>query len=60
MLSIKSECLNKMIFFGEALASAAPVSEFVEHYHGERAHQGLISQSIENLEPTSGLAPPTC
>ena len=40
VLSIKSECLWKMIFFGETSLRRA-CSEFVEHYHIERAHQGL-------------------
>ncbi|MFT4540323.1 MAG: transposase InsO family protein [Planctomycetota bacterium] len=40
VLSIKSECLNRMIFFGEASLRKA-VKNYVAHYHGERAHQGL-------------------
>jgi len=41
--SIKRECLNKLIFFGEKSLRKA-VSEFVKHYHGERNHQGLDNQ----------------
>jgi transposase InsO family protein len=38
--SIKSECLDQMIFLGrEALVRA--ISEYVEHYHNERSHQGI-------------------
>ena len=40
VLSIKSECLDRMIFFGEQSLWRA-VTEFVRHYHGERNHQGL-------------------
>ena len=38
--SIKDECLNRMIFVGQASLRRA-VSEYVEHYHRERNHQGL-------------------
>ena len=46
VLSIKSECLERMIFFGERSLRRA-VTEFVCHYHGERNHQGLDNQLIE-------------
>ncbi|HET6879648.1 MAG TPA: integrase core domain-containing protein [Pirellulales bacterium] len=46
MLSIKSECLNKMIFFGEnSLRSAT--RHWLDHYHAERNHQGLKNKLIE-------------
>jgi hypothetical protein len=45
MLSIKSECLDKMIFFGEKSLRNATKS-FLEHYHGERNHQGLDNKLI--------------
>lgn len=45
VLSIKSECLNRMIFFGEKRLREA-LSEYVAHYHGERAHQGLGNRRI--------------
>ena len=38
--SIKSECLDRMIFLGERHLCRA-IHEYVEHYHMERAHQGL-------------------
>jgi transposase InsO family protein len=38
--SIKDECLNRMIFVGQASLRRA-VSEYVEHYDRERNHQGL-------------------
>ena len=46
MRSVKEECLERMIFFGEhALQSAATC--FLEHYHAERSHQGLGNRLIE-------------
>lgn len=46
VLSIKSECLDRMIFFGERRLREA-IDEYIEHYHGERAHQGLGNVHIE-------------
>jgi transposase InsO family protein len=43
--SIKSECLNRMIFIGQASLCRA-VAEYVDHYHGERNHQGLDNRLI--------------
>ncbi|MHB8744854.1 MAG: integrase core domain-containing protein, partial [Sulfuricaulis sp.] len=37
--SIKEECLNRMIFLGEASLKHA-VNEYMTHYHAERNHQG--------------------
>jgi putative transposase len=36
--SLKDECLNRMIFFGEKSLRSA-VSTFLEHFHKERNHQ---------------------
>ena len=44
--SIKSECLSKMIFFGESQLRRA-VKQFIAHYHEERNHQGLGNQLIQ-------------
>ncbi len=44
--SIKSECLERMIFFGERSLLRAAAS-FVDHYHEERNHQGLDNQLID-------------
>jgi transposase InsO family protein len=46
MRSIKEECLERMIFFGEKALQNA-VSEFLTHYHQERNHQGLNNQLIQ-------------
>jgi len=43
--SIKEECLNRMIFVGQASLCRA-VSEYVSHYHAERNHQGLENSLI--------------
>lgn len=48
-LSIKSECLGRMIFFGEASLRKA-IGEYLVHYHAERAHQGLGNTRIERTE----------
>ena len=40
MLSIKSECLGRMVVLGERHLREA-VSEYVEHYQRERPHQGI-------------------
>ena len=45
MRSIKEECLERMIFFGENSLRTA-VNEYVAHYHTERNHQGLGNQLI--------------
>jgi len=51
--SIKSECLNQMIFIGQASLRRA-VAEYLAHYHEERNHQGLdieVEHSTESLLP---------
>ncbi|MCP3917783.1 MAG: transposase [bacterium] len=42
-----------MIFFGERSLRRA-IAEFVEHYHVERAHQGLGNVTIEDTEVGTG------
>jgi len=39
VLSVKTECLSRMLLFGEA-SLRRTLSQFVEHYHVERPHQG--------------------
>ncbi len=46
ILSLKSECVDRMIFFGEASLRKA-LSEFEAHYHTERNHQGLDNDLID-------------
>jgi transposase InsO family protein len=38
--SLKEECLERMIFFGEKSLQAA-AAEFLRHFHAERHHQGM-------------------
>ena len=54
VLSIKQECLNRIIPLGEWHLRRV-VKEYVAHYHEERNHQGLDNELIEgkdlNLDP---------
>ena len=45
VLSIKSECLDRMMFFSEASLRRA-VGEYLQHYHQERPHQGLGNEPL--------------
>ena len=45
-LSVKSECLSRMIFFGEKMLRHA-VGQYISHYHEERNHQSLRSSFCE-------------
>jgi putative transposase len=45
VLSLKQECLDRMIFFGESSLRNA-LNEFVKHYHAERNHQGIDNRLI--------------
>ena len=44
--SIKDECLDRMILFGERSLSKA-TRQFAAHYHTERNHQGLDNRLID-------------
>jgi transposase InsO family protein len=44
--SLKEECLDRMIFFGE-LSLRQATREYLEHYHRERNHQGLNNRLLE-------------
>jgi transposase InsO family protein len=44
--SLKEEALSRIIMFGEAALRNA-TTEFLLHYHGERAHQGLDHQILK-------------
>ena len=52
--SIKEECLNRMIFFGEDALKTA-VREYIAHYNAERNHQGLGNHLIVPMK-SSGQA----
>ena len=45
VLSAKSECLNRMILFGEDSLRRA-LREYVDHHNTERPHQGLGNELI--------------
>ena len=55
--SLKSECLSRMIFFGEKSLRRAVVT-FLDHYHVERNHQGLANRIIEPGEEFEQSAGP--
>ena len=50
VLSAKTECLDRMIFFSEKALGRA-LASFVEHYHRERPHQDLDNRLIESGAP---------
>ncbi len=52
--TIKENCLNRMIFFGEKSLRRA-INEFVEYYHHERNHQGLSNHQIDPLADVGAL-----
>ena len=45
ILSVKSECLGRMILFGERSLYHV-LKEYTEHYHFERNHQGIRNTLI--------------
>jgi putative transposase len=53
--SIKEECLSKLILFGESSLRRV-VSEYLEHYHRERNHQGkaIFCSSLPRLRVSPG------
>jgi len=53
--SLKEECLERMIFFGETSLRRATV-EFLAHYHGERNHQGLDNRLIAGDEDVGRIS----
>lgn len=53
--SLKSECLDRMIFFGEKTLRNA-VNTYVSHYHTERNHQGLTNRIIQPGEEVGQAA----
>jgi transposase InsO family protein len=48
--SIKDECLDRIIFIGQASLRRA-VSEYMNHYHSEANHQGPGNCSIVPAPP---------
>lgn len=56
MRSIKEECLDRMIFFGEKSLENA-VKKYLKHYHAERNHQGIDNRLIDTPDdsPPDGV-----
>ena len=52
MKTIKYECLNNFVIFGERHLHFL-IKEFVEHYLTERFHQGIVGQLIRNVGATN-------
>jgi len=50
--SIKDECLDRMILFGEAPLRRV-LREYVTHYHNERNQQGVGNQLLEPVDMVS-------
>ena len=51
--SIKSECLERMLIFGEAHLQYC-IEQYVQHYHQERPHQGLGNEIISPQQQGTG------
>jgi putative transposase len=57
--SIREECLDRLILFGERRLFRA-LDEFVAHYHGERNHQGLGNELITPAAAVAGATRVRC
>jgi transposase InsO family protein len=57
MRSLKEECLDRMIFFGESSLRRA-TAEFLAHDHGERNHQELGNRLIAQGEEIGRVSGP--
>ena len=57
--SIREECLDRLILFGERRLVRA-LAEFVAHYHGERNHQGLGNELITPAAAVAGATRVRC
>ena len=57
--SARRECLDRLIFFGVRSLRYA-LTNFVDHYHLERNHQGLGGQLIEQPDTVPGRGEIEC
>src|SRR5438876_550142 len=48
--SVKEECLSRLILFGESSLRRA-LQQYLEHYHGERNHQGKDNRILFPSRP---------
>ena len=55
--SIKEECLNRMILFGERSLRHV-LNEYIAHYHAERNHQGLGNRLLEPTHEVGSMDDP--
>ena len=55
--SIKNECLDRVILFGEASLRRA-IREYVAHYHTERNHQGVENRLLKPCATVSSIDEP--
>jgi putative transposase len=55
--SIKTECLNRMIFIGQASLRHA-ITQYLTHYHRERNHQGLDNRLLKPIRIVSASHTP--
>ena len=53
--SIKDECLNRMLFIGQASLGRA-IAHYMDDYHAERNHQGLANRMIRPALRTDFVA----
>ena len=51
--SVKEECLSRLILFGEPSLRRA-LQQYIEHYHGERNHQGKDNRILFPSRPEAG------
>ena len=59
VLSIKSECLNRIILFSPRQLQRV-VDEYVDHYQTERTHQGLGNRLISRRTLVRACSPIRC
>jgi putative transposase len=59
VLSVKSECLDRIVPLGEVHLRAA-IRAFVAHYHEERPHQGLDNERIAPTTTSTELSAIQC
>ena len=57
--SVKDECLSKLILFGEPALRTA-LRAYVEHFHGERNHQGKDTLLLFPQEEARKTGPVRC
>ena len=50
MRSVKAECLSRLILIGENSLRRA-LTQYIEHYHRERNHQGKANELLFPLPP---------